>query len=117
MNLNQFTTRARESVQEAQGIALERVNPELDLEHLHAALLADREGLVPRILERIGTDVAAVEQAFADALARFSTTWRRSAGASRSPACSRIIPPTPWRRTPCWAPRMRPGRRGTPPKR
>ncbi len=84
MNLNQFTTRARESVQEAQGIALERANPELDLEHLHAALLADREGLVPRILERIGTDVSALEQAFADALAQFSTT----SGSNRHPAPS-----------------------------
>ncbi|MBI4585385.1 MAG: AAA family ATPase, partial [Planctomycetes bacterium] len=71
MDLNRFTTRAQQAIQEAQGSALERGHPRLELEHLFAALLQDREGLVPRLLERLGAEVAPVEKAFTSALARF----------------------------------------------
>ncbi len=71
MDLNRFTTRAQQALQEAQGSSLERGHPRLELEHLFAALLGDREGLIPRLLDRMGVDVAAVERGISDALAKF----------------------------------------------
>ena len=69
MDFNRFTTRAQQAVQEAQGSALERGNPRVELEHLFRALVHDREGLLSRILERQGCEVSAVETAFDEAIA------------------------------------------------
>ena len=75
MNLNQFTTKSQDAIQEAQGVALERGHPRLELPHLLSALLLDREeGLVPRILERLQCDVTALERACAEELAKFPET-------------------------------------------
>ena len=43
MDLNRFTTKAQQAIQEAQGSALERSHPRIELEHLYAGLLQDRE--------------------------------------------------------------------------
>ncbi len=53
MNLNNFTQKSQEALQEAQNIALLNSNQEVDLEHLLVALLTQKEGLIPRILQKI----------------------------------------------------------------
>ena len=49
-----FTVKAQEAVQRAQDIASEHGNPELQPLHVLAALLEDKEGIVPPVLEKIG---------------------------------------------------------------
>ena len=51
---DKFTVKAQESVQRASEVAAERGNPELLPLHLLAALLEDREGIVPPLLEKVG---------------------------------------------------------------
>src|SRR5581483_9573803 len=55
-----FTVKAQEAVQRANEIAAEHGNPELMPLHVLAALLEDREGIVPPILEKIGMGPQAV---------------------------------------------------------
>ena len=71
MDLNRFTNRAREGVVQAQTAAQERGNPRIELEHLFFALLEDAEGILPRLLDRMGAAPAAVREQLSDAIAKF----------------------------------------------
>jgi ATP-dependent Clp protease ATP-binding subunit ClpB len=51
---DKFTVKAQEAVQRANELASEHGNPELAPVHLLAALVEDREGIVPPVLEKIG---------------------------------------------------------------
>src|SRR6266487_2238425 len=51
---DKFTVKAQEAVQRANELASEHGNPELVPLHLLAALLEDKEGIVPPVLEKIG---------------------------------------------------------------
>lgn len=55
-----FTVKAQEAVQHANNLASEHGNPELMPLHLLAALLEDKEGIVPPVLEKIGIGPQAV---------------------------------------------------------
>ncbi|MDR1378927.1 MAG: ATP-dependent chaperone ClpB [Synergistaceae bacterium] len=56
MDFNKLTRKSKEALAEAQNIAVSYKNQEVDVEHLLAALLQDREGLVPRMLRRMNTE-------------------------------------------------------------
>ncbi len=58
---DKLTVKAQEAIQRANDIASEYGNPELQPAHILAALLEDREGIVPPVLERIGVAVPAVQ--------------------------------------------------------
>ena len=51
---DKFTVKAQEAVQRANELASEHGNPELLPLHLLAALVEDKEGIVPPVLEKIG---------------------------------------------------------------
>ena len=51
---DKFTVKAQEAVQRASELASEHGNPEVLPVHLLAALLEDKEGIVPPVLEKIG---------------------------------------------------------------
>jgi ATP-dependent Clp protease ATP-binding subunit ClpB len=51
---DKLTVKAQEAIQRANEIASERGNPELLPVHLLAALIEDKEGIVPPILEKVG---------------------------------------------------------------
>jgi ATP-dependent Clp protease ATP-binding subunit ClpB len=57
---DKFTVKAQEAVQRANQLASEHGNPELLPLHLLAALLEDKEGIVPPVLEKIGIGPQAV---------------------------------------------------------
>ena len=57
---DKFTVKAQEAVQRANQLASEHGNPELVPLHLLAALLEDKEGIVPPVLEKIGIGPQAV---------------------------------------------------------
>ena len=56
MRFDNFTTKAREAMDAAAQTATQRGNPDLEVEHLLAALLADPEGAVVSVLQRIEAD-------------------------------------------------------------
>src|SRR5713226_8772123 len=51
---DKFTVKAQEAVQRASELASEHGNPEIIPVHLLAALIEDKEGIVPPVLEKIG---------------------------------------------------------------
>ncbi|MBI5153836.1 AAA family ATPase, partial [Candidatus Poribacteria bacterium] len=53
MDINKLTQKSQEAIAAAQSLAVERGHQEVDAEHLLAALLAQPEGLVPRLLKRM----------------------------------------------------------------
>ncbi len=57
---DKFTVKAQEAMQRANQLAAEHGNPELRPLHLLAALLEDKEGIVPPVLEKIGIGPQAV---------------------------------------------------------
>ena len=57
---DKFTVKAQEAVQRGNDLASEHGNPELLPLHLLAALLEDKEGIVPPVLEKIGIGPQAV---------------------------------------------------------
>src|SRR5207253_772322 len=59
---DKFTVKAQEGVQRGSTLASEHGNPELMPVHLLAALLEDREGIVPPALEQIGIGAQAVSR-------------------------------------------------------
>jgi ATP-dependent Clp protease ATP-binding subunit ClpB len=60
MNLNRYTEKAQESVLAAQQLAERAGNPEVLPEHLLAALVTQRDGIVPAILGKMQLDAAAI---------------------------------------------------------
>ena len=57
---DRFTVKAQEAVQRASQLASEHGNPELQPLHLLGALLEDKEGIVPPVLEKIGIGPQAI---------------------------------------------------------
>jgi len=60
IRFDKFTLKAQEAVQRANELASEHGNPELQPAHLLAALLEDRDGIVPPVLDKIGAGPQAV---------------------------------------------------------
>ena len=57
MNLERFTQKSQEALQEAHGDASAQGHPELTPEHLLHALLTQQEGIVPAVLAKTGAEV------------------------------------------------------------
>ncbi len=57
MRMDRLTIKSQEALQEAQRIADQKGNQELQPEHLLRALLEDEEGIVVQILQRFGFDI------------------------------------------------------------
>ena len=70
MNLDKLTQKSQAAMQAAQGKALRHGHVEVDGEHLLLALVEQSDGLVPRLLERMGVPTAPLAQAVEDELNR-----------------------------------------------
>ena len=70
MNMNQFTQKSVAAIQRAQAIAVEYQHMQVDQEHLAAALIEDRAGLIPQLLGKMGVQVELLQKDVADALGR-----------------------------------------------
>jgi len=57
MNLEKLTVKSQDALQASQATALQHGHPEIIPEHLLHALLNQEDGLVPILLQRIGSDV------------------------------------------------------------
>src|SRR5579884_1856593 len=91
MNPNLFTEKAREAVADAQHIAEERHNSILEPEHLMLALLQQSEGLVPRILERLGADPRIITREVEQAIASFPTVTGATVQLTIGPRMRRVL--------------------------
>src|SRR6476620_8058115 len=88
---DKFTVKAQEAVQRGNELASEHGNPELQPLHLLAALLEDREGIVPPILEKIGIAPQAVLNDVYSAIEKLPKVSGATTQASLSSAASQLL--------------------------
>src|SRR5450759_743958 len=70
MDLNKLTQKAQEAVQAAQAEAVRRGHQEVDGEHLLFALLAQEDGLAPRLMTRMGVSAPTLQARLEEELSR-----------------------------------------------
>jgi len=83
MDLSKFTQKTQEALQSAQSLALKRSHVEVDVEHLLLALLEQSEGLIPRLLAKMGLDVAELQASLERELERRPTISGQSLEADK----------------------------------
>jgi len=88
---DKFTLKAQEAVQRANELASEHGNPELLPAHLLAALLEDKEGIVPPVLEKIGIGPQAVLSDVYRELEKLPKVSGGAAQASLSQAANQLL--------------------------
>jgi len=84
INWDKFTLKSQQAVQQAQTRAAEFGNPEMQPAHLLLALVEDREGVIPAVLEKIGVPAERLEHD----LHQIEEKLPRVSGAAAQPAPS-----------------------------
>jgi ATP-dependent Clp protease ATP-binding subunit ClpB len=82
-----LTVKSQQAIQEAQARATELGNPELEPVHLLLALIEDREGVIPSVLEKIGVPAEKLEHD----LHQVEESLPRVAGAAAQPGLSQAL--------------------------
>ncbi len=70
MRIEQFTVKAQEGIQAGQALARRAGNPQYEPEHLALALLTQEQGVVPAIVQRIGSEPQLLRDRLEEALAK-----------------------------------------------
>ena len=63
MNLQKFTKKSLDAIQNAQSMAVEYGNPQIEQQHVLMALLTQEDGLIPQLLQRMDMNTNAILQA------------------------------------------------------
>jgi len=84
INWEKFTVKSQQAIQQGQAHAAEFGNPELQPVHLLLALVEDREGVIPAVLEKIGVPTERLETE----LHQIEEKLPRVSGASAQPGLS-----------------------------
>ena len=69
MNINKFTQKSLQAVQDCEKIAMDYGNQEIEQEHLLYALLTQDDGLISKMIEKMGLDIGVVTQCVEQAIA------------------------------------------------
>jgi ATP-dependent Clp protease ATP-binding subunit ClpB len=80
MKLDKFTVKAQEALQEAQAVARKRDHQEVLPEHLLAALLAQQDGFVPPLLQRVGAEPKLVQHRLDEQLGKVASVYGGEGG-------------------------------------
>jgi ATP-dependent Clp protease ATP-binding subunit ClpB len=88
---DKFTVKAQEAVQRANELASEHGNPELLPIHMLAALLEDKEGIVPPVLEKIGIGPQAVLSAVYGEIEKLPKVSGQAAQAALSNEANKLL--------------------------
>src|SRR3982751_3768529 len=75
MDVNKYTEKAREAVQNAIALAQDATNPQLEPEHLLTALVEQREGIVPELLRKMNVDPTALARSARELLNRLPQAY------------------------------------------
>ena len=91
MRYDKLTLKAQEALQEADSLAHSYNHPALDSEHLLLALLEQKDGVVPPLLERIGVDAGEFAGAVRQALSRKPKVYGDAAQLTMAPQVSKVL--------------------------
>ncbi len=75
MNINKYTEKAREAVAAAVELAQSGNNPQVESEHLLAALIEQREGVVPGLLRKLDVDPAVAGRGVRELLTKLPSAY------------------------------------------
>ncbi len=75
MRFDRLTYKTQEAIREAQRVASQYGNQQIDVEHLVYALIEDSEGLVPRILKECGADLNTIKADLKKAIDRIPKVY------------------------------------------
>jgi ATP-dependent Clp protease ATP-binding subunit ClpB len=84
---DKFTVKSQQAMQQAQARAAELGNPEVQPVHLLLALIEDREGVIPAVLEKIGVPTERLEHD----LHQIEEKLPRVAGSASQPGLSQAL--------------------------
>ncbi|MEZ5016155.1 MAG: ATP-dependent chaperone ClpB [Flavipsychrobacter sp.] len=79
MNLNNFTIKAQEIIQQAQQVAYNNQSPNIEVAHLLKALLDDKDGPIGYLLKKNGMNTAIVEGKLNEQIEKLPTTSNEAA--------------------------------------
>src|SRR5215469_8929989 len=88
---DKFTLKAQQAIERANAVASEHGNPEIVPLHLLAALVEDREGIVPPVLEKIGIGPEGVLAEIYRAIEQLPKLSGAAAQASLSQAANQLL--------------------------
>src|SRR5919106_4669271 len=91
MRLEKFTIKAQEALQEAQSLAEQQGNQELEPEHLLTVLAAQEDGVVPPLLRKLGTNIALLQDRIRERLEKFPKISGAGGGVYISPRLKTIL--------------------------
>ena len=74
MDINKFTQKSIEGIQDAQNTAIKNGNPEVSELHLHSALISDGEGVIQSVLKKMGVDIKSYLEDVASKISRLPST-------------------------------------------
>ena len=80
MDPNKLTLKAQEALQEAKSIAEKKHHQQIEVEHLLAALLAQKDGIVIPILQKLGANPDLIHSQLENELSRIPQVTGRGAG-------------------------------------
>jgi ATP-dependent Clp protease ATP-binding subunit ClpB len=91
MNLNKFTQKAQEALVQAQTLAGDYSHSQIEPEHLLLALLTQEGGVVPQIIQRIGTSPTLIQSQQETILAGRAKAYGRTMQVGLSPALQEVL--------------------------
>ena len=74
MNLNKFTIKAQEAVQQAQQLAFDEMNPAIEPVHILKALLSTDEDVIPYLLKKSQANLSLIQSRMNDLIKRLART-------------------------------------------
>src|SRR3989449_5356111 len=75
MKIEQFTEKARQAVSEANELAKQYNNSQIEVEHLLAALLSQEGGVVQQVIQKVGGDLAMTQRQVTDDIERLPRAY------------------------------------------
>src|SRR5690606_894602 len=88
---DKLTIKAQEAVQRAQELAADAGNPQIDPLHLLASLLAEEEGIVRPLLDKIGVNRGQLDRTVQAELGHLPKMSGAASGPSLSPELNQVL--------------------------
>lgn len=91
MNIDKYTIKAREAVQDATSIAQRNDNSQVENQHILYELVTQEGGVIPPLLERIGISPDEIASEAEDSISRLPRVTGDSAQLTFSPAAAKVL--------------------------
>lgn len=91
MNLNNFTIKAQETLQQAQQLAFNNSNSYIETQHLLQAMLEDKDGPIEFIIKKAGGNINLIQKRLSESIARLPKQTSGDAAQSVSRDVNNVI--------------------------